>query len=59
MEEQNDKPWYLCQRCIDAIRSRGEKVFVGEPHWNDEEYDEDCIECEWCGEIESVVYECL
>lgn len=42
----------LCPRCIDAIRSRGEKVFVG----TEIDYDEyrethgEEATCDWCGE---------
>ena len=43
---------YLCEHCIEAIKSRGEKVLVGDFHSIDEE-----IECEWCEEIDDV-YEC-
>lgn len=52
MNRTEKHPWYLCEHCIEAIRSRGEKIFMGEAH-----YDED-IECAWCGEVEDVVYEC-
>ena len=37
---------YLCEHCIGAIRSRGEKVFVGE-EYSDFELEEDS-KCECC-----------
>ena len=35
-----DKPWLLCQHCIDAIKSRGEIVYVGS-EFSDYEPDEE------------------
>lgn len=46
----------LCEHCIDAIRSRGEKVFVAGEYWDFDEEDE--IACEWCEETEKTLYEC-
>ena len=43
----------LCEHCIAAIRSRGEKVFVGE-----ELPDDVPMICEWCEEEDVVLYEC-
>lgn len=43
---------YLCEHCILEIKSRGEKVWIGDFHNIDEE-----IECEWCEEVDDV-YEC-
>ena len=52
---------WLCKHCIDAIRSRGEKVFV-----SDETTDE--IICEWCEDPQEdedgecvgyTVYDCM
>ena len=43
---------YLCEYCIEAIKSHGEKVIVGDFHSIDEE-----IECEWCEEKDNT-YEC-
>ena len=43
---------YLCKYCIEEIKSRGEKVLVGEIHSVDEE-----IKCMLCEEIDDV-YEC-
>ena len=47
---------YLCEHCIGAIRSRGEKVFVGEM-LSDFELDEGS-KCEWCEEEKTELYEC-
>lgn len=47
---------YLCEHCIGAIRSRGEKVFVGE-EYSDFELEEDS-KCEWCEENKTTLYEC-
>lgn len=47
-----DNMIFLCDNCINAIKSRGEKVLVGDFHSVEEE-----ITCEWCKEIEDV-YEC-
>ena len=53
--------WILCRNCIDAIKSRGEKIYVGD------EIDVDCWEednnvkakCEWCDEEDTPLYECI
>lgn len=37
------KKMILCENCIEAIRSRGEKLFVGDPVEKTEE-----TICEWC-----------
>lgn len=39
----------ICQRCIQAIRSRGEKVVIDEEIDN-EIAEEDGLVCEWCDE---------
>ena len=49
--------WRLCKYCIQAIRSRGERLFVGA----EVEFDEDdpkTYTCQWCGE-EDTIYECI
>ena len=63
--------WLLCEHCIAAIKSRGEKVYVGsiisqDIDYNEEKetwtqiYDEDepIKKCDWCGEIDPELYEC-
>ena len=55
-EKMRDKPWLLCQHCIDAIKSRGEIVYVGS-EFSDYEPDEE-VKCEWCDEPD-IVYECM
>ena len=37
---------YLCEHCIGAIHSRGEKIMVGECV----ESDDDKVKCYWCEE---------
>lgn len=51
--------WYICRDCIDAIRSRGEKLFIGDCVI-DGEFAEECgdCRCEFCGEYADL-YECL
>lgn len=46
----------LCRYCIDAIKSRGEIVYVGS-EYTDYEPDEE-VKCEWCEE-EDTVYDCI
>ena len=48
----------LCEYCIEAIRSRGEKLLVGDQY--DLEYEVYADEpqvCEWCGEEADELYE--
>ena len=43
--------WCLCDYCVAAIRSRGEKIStrpMDVDDCNDEEYETDIIICEWC-----------
>ena len=51
---------YLCRNCIEAIRSRGEKLFVGHEVDFTEYADEHGKEasCEWCEDNEATLYEC-
>lgn len=64
--------WLLCDRCISAIKSRGEKVFIGDTISQDIEYDEKkggwynvhdpdepIKKCEWCDEPDTELFECL
>lgn len=59
------KPWILCKHCIDAIKSRGEKIYVGSLVERDIEMigKDRCIsdgmKCEWCDEEDDELYECL
>lgn len=46
----------LCRRCIEAIKSRGEIVYVGS-EYTDSEPDEE-VKCEWCEEVDTV-YDCI
>ena len=41
----------LCEHCIEAIRSHGEKVII-------ESEADDANICEWCDEPEDDLYEC-
>lgn len=56
-EIMEKETWRLCDRCICAIKSRGEKLFVGDEVPFDEEDDSTFI-CEWCEE-EATLYECI
>lgn len=57
----------LCRHCIDAIRSRGEKVFKLESLETCErfeDYDEDAqgaLKCEWCEDElpKDCLYDCV
>ena len=49
MEER----WCLCEHCIEAIRSRGERIMTRPMEWEDmteEEYEKDVVVCDWCEE---------
>lgn len=46
----------LCRRCIEAIKSRSEIVYVGS-EYTDFEPDEE-VKCEWCEEVDTV-YSCI
>ena len=59
----------LCEHCIEAIRSRGEKIYVGEEieqfiDYNEEKEEwiskdgEPILECEWCEEVDPTLYKC-
>lgn len=56
-----NKPWCICDRCISAIKSRGEKIFVGSIVDPDEYLEEngEPLRCEWCGEEDVDVYETM
>ena len=45
--------WCLCEHCVEAIRSRGEKIFQ-RPFTRDDctekELETEIIECDWCEE---------
>lgn len=49
------KPLCLCEYCIEAIRSRGEKLRIVDHVYTD---DEEPIVCDWCGEETEEYYEC-
>lgn len=60
---------HICKYCIDALRSRGEKIYIGEEISQDIDfdvtndkwislYDEPILKCDFCGEIDSLLYEC-
>ena len=55
------KPWCICSNCISAIKSRGEKIFVGSLVDPDEYFEEngEPLRCEWCDEEDVDVYETL
>lgn len=48
---------HLCERCISAIRSHGERVYVGDStYWNDDYVEDEA--CEWCEEVGEELYNC-
>ena len=50
----------LCEYCIQAIQSRGEKLAVGDlVDQYDAECEEDYMPCEWCDENTQDLYECF
>ena len=53
--------WCICDRCISAIKSRGEKIFVGSIVDPDEYFEEngEPLRCEWCDEEDVDIYETL
>ena len=56
----NEDKWLLCDYCITAIRSRGERLFVGPIAFNadDVEYGEPEQKCDMCNEVDDL-YECI
>lgn len=65
MEDQ----WILCEHCIEAIRSRGEKIIILDTISQDIDYDEEkeqwvseddepILKCSWCGEPNPELFEC-
>ena len=46
----------LCKNCIDAIKTRGEPIYVG-PLVSDMD-DEENLVCEWCAEPDTL-YDCI
>jgi hypothetical protein len=47
MEER----WCLCEHCVEAIRSRGEKIMTRPMDWEDcteDELENDIVICDWC-----------
>jgi len=59
----------LCKHCIEAIRSRGEEIYVGKQISQDIDYDEEkdewvslydetIIKCDWCKEADITMYDC-
>lgn len=45
--------WCLCEHCVAAIRSRGERIMTRPMEWDDcteEELETDLVLCEWCEE---------
>ena len=53
---KGDDVMILCKRCIDAIKSRGDIIYVGR-EYTDYEPDEE-PKCEWCEEPDTV-YDCI
>lgn len=45
--------WCLCEHCIEAIRSRGEKIMMRlmyDEDCTEEELETEIIVCDWCKE---------
>lgn len=43
--------WCLCEYCVDAIRSRGERIMTRQMEFDDltdEEYETDIVVCDFC-----------
>ena len=56
-DNMDDGKICLCSNCIDAIKSRGEKIFVGDSMY----FELDNVgKCEWCEELfeASDLYDC-
>ncbi len=47
----------LCSYCIQAIKSHGEKILVGDQEFTCEEAEEQKITCDFCGEYDDF-YDC-
>ena len=45
----------ICDYCIQAIRSHGEEIFVGDRVSSEEEN----LKCEFCDEEDDELFECL
>lgn len=56
MKEER-QPWLLCQHCIDAIKSRGERLIVLGEYMDYDESVESGTVCEWCGD-NATLYDC-
>ena len=60
-ERRNDmaqqKGCLLCKRCIDAIKSRGEDIWVGRLVYSCDDAEEEEKKCDWCEEIDDL-YDC-
>lgn len=44
----------LCKHCIQAIRSRGEELYVGDMEYDIDEAEEEGITCDWCDEYDDL-----
>lgn len=47
----------ICKRCIDAIKSRGEEIWVGPLRVDADEVEEENVQCELCDEVDDL-YDC-
>lgn len=52
--------WHLCKNCIDAIKSRGEIIYVGPLVFSVDNmaYGEPEQKCSWCEEVDDL-YDCI
>lgn len=59
MNASNIKENYLCIDCIQALWSRGEKVFQSNYYIDEAEAEEQDIVCEFCGERADTLHEVI
>lgn len=48
----------LCRNCIEELKSRGERIYIGSMEMDYAEAVERDIGCDWCGERDDL-YECM
>lgn len=53
VDENGEERLALCNYCVEAIRSRGERILARPMEYEDcteEEYETDTVVCDWCEE---------
>ena len=53
-----NEDWLLCERCIEAIKSRGERLIILDELNQYTGWDEPMLKCSWCDEPEETLYKC-